>query len=108
DDSFEELTEEEREELEDGVVDAATAARTIAELDTEIGVLADLEQLARRVRLSGTDKKWTELRSLLLDDMSMYEADGSRRKIIVFTEHRDTLNYLVEQSRALLGRNDAV
>lgn len=108
DDGFEELTEEEREELEDGVVDAATAARTIAELDTEIGVLADLEQLARRVRHSGTDKKWTELRSLLLDDTSMYEPDGNRRKIIIFTEHRDTLNYLVEQSRALLGRNDAV
>ncbi len=108
DDSLEELTEDEREKVENDVVDAASASRTIAELDIEIRVLDDLEQLARRVRQSSTDKKWTELRGLLLDDTSMYEAAGSRRKIIIFTEHRDTLNYLVEQIRDLLGRNDAV
>jgi hypothetical protein len=38
----------------------------------------------------------------------MYEADGSRRKVIIFTEHRDTLNYLVDQISSLLGREDAV
>jgi superfamily II DNA or RNA helicase len=108
DEVLDDLTGEEREEVEEGVVDAASAARTAAELDVEIDILADLEELARRVRLSGTDKKWTELRSLLLDESSMYEADGSRRKIIVFTEHRDTLNYLVDQVRDLLGRDDAV
>jgi superfamily II DNA or RNA helicase len=108
DETLDDLTGEEREDLEEGVVDAASAARTIAELDVEIGVLADLAELASRVRHAGTDKKWTELRSLLLEDGSMYEADGSRRKIIIFTEHRDTLNYLVEQIRGLLGRDDAV
>ncbi|GGM39984.1 helicase-related protein [Dactylosporangium sucinum] len=106
--TLDDLTGEEREEFEEGVVDAASAARTVAELDVEINVLANLEELARRVRRAGTDKKWTELRSLLLDDESMYEADGSRRKIIIFTEHRDTLNYLVDQIRDLLGRDDAV
>jgi hypothetical protein len=50
----------------------------------------------------GTDKKWTELCDLLLDEAAM-SPDGSRPKIIVFTEHRDTLNYLVEQIRGLLG-----
>ncbi|GHJ56384.1 RNA helicase [Nonomuraea sp. TT08I-71] len=108
DDNLDDLTGEEREEVEENVVDAASAARTIAELDTEIAVLADLEELARRVHRAGTDKKWTELRGLLLDEESMYEADGARRKIIIFTEHRDTLNYLVDQIRDLLGRNDAV
>ena len=29
----------------------------------------------------------------------MFDADGNRRKLIVFTEHRDTLNYLVARLR---------
>ena len=107
-DDLEDLTSDEREEAEEAVVDAASAARTVAELDKEIAILKDLEELARRVRHSGTDKKWTELRRLLLDDESMHDAAGNRRKIIIFTEHRDTLNYLQDQIRGLLGRDDVV
>ena len=106
--SLEDLTGEEREQVEEGVVDAASAARTVAELDAEIELLGSLVELAIRVRRSGTDKKWTELRTLLLDERSMYGPDGARRKIIIFTEHRDTLNYLVDEIRDLLGRDDAV
>lgn len=108
DDELEDLTAAEREQAEEDVVDAASAARTVAELDTELGLLSDLVELAQRVRHSGSDKKWTELRGLLLDEQAMYEPDGSRRKIIIFTEHRDTLNYLVAQIRDLLGRDEAV
>ena len=108
DEELDDLTGEEREQVEDDVVDSASAARTAAELNVEIDVLTDLEELARRVRRSGTDKKWTELRSLLLDESAMYDVDGARRKIIIFTEHRDTLNYLVDQIRDLLGRDEAV
>ena len=98
DDELEDLTAAEREEVEEDVVDAATAARTVAELDTETRAAADLVELARRVRHSGTDKKWTELRGLLLRRRSaMYEPDGNLRKIIIFTEHRDTLDYLVDR-----------
>jgi len=107
-DDLEDLTGNEREEAEEAVVDAASAARTLAELDKEIAILADLEELARRVRHSGTDKKWTELRRLLLDEESMYDAAGNRRKIIIFTEHRDTLNYLEQQIRGLIGRDDVL
>lgn len=89
-------------------MDAASAARTVAELDAELAVLADLVELAQRVRRAGADRKWTELRTLLLDEESMYDPDGSRRKVIIFTEHRDTLNYLVDQVRDLLGRDEAV
>src|SRR5690606_4520655 len=105
---LEDLTASEREEVEERVVDAASAARTLAELDAEIEVLGALVELARRVRTSGTDRKWTELRTLLLDEQSMFAPDGTRRKIIIFTEHRDTLNYLVDKIRDLLGRDDAV
>ncbi len=102
------LTGAELEDLEEEVVDAASASETIAELDKEIAIVADLEELARRVRYAGTDRKWSELSSLLQEERAMYEPDGTRRKIIVFSEQRDTLNYLVEQIRGLLGRDDAV
>ncbi len=105
-DDLDDLTGEEREELEEQVLDAASAATTIAELDKELAVLRDLEELATRVRHLGTDEKWTEFRTLLLDEESMYDVDGNRRKIIIFTEHRDTLNYLLDQIRGLLGRDD--
>jgi superfamily II DNA or RNA helicase len=108
DDRIDDLVGEEREELEEDVVDAATAARTVAELDKEIAILGDLVELARRVRYAGTDRKWSELRVLLQDNDLTRDAGGNLRKIIVFTEHRDTLDYLVDQIGTLLGRDDAV
>jgi hypothetical protein len=38
----------------------------------------------------------------------MRTADGARRKLIIFTEHRDTLNYLVARIQDLLGQPEAV
>ena len=46
----------------------------MAELDTEIAILTDLEQIARRVRYAGTDCKWTELRALLQDNSLVRDA----------------------------------
>jgi len=108
DDVLEELGGGELEELEEQVVDAATAARTVEELRHEIAVVGDLVGLARSARRSGTDKKWTELRDLLLSDEVRDHRSGASRKLIVFTEHRDTLGYLVDQIRALVGRTEAV
>ena len=108
DDTLDELDANEIEQLEDDVVDAATAARTLADLDREIAVLSDLVELARRVRYSGQDRKWSELRELLLDPSAMRDSEGRLRKLIVFTEHRDTLNYLAHQIGALLGSSNAV
>ena len=66
DDDFDldDLPEGELEELEEQLVDQASAARTIAELEHEIATLADLEELARQLRDSGTDRKWDELSRL--------------------------------------------
>jgi superfamily II DNA or RNA helicase len=108
DDALEELGADELEDLEDQVVDAATAARTVEELRREIAVVGDLVGAARSARHSGLDKKWSELRDLLLSDEVHDGSRGALRKIIVFTEHRDTLQYLVDQIRALLGRTEAV
>lgn len=103
-----ELDAEAAEALEENVVDAATAAQSAAELAVEIGMLDELVTLATAARDAGEDRKWAELRRLLLDEAVLREDDGSPRKLIVFTEHKDTLFYLVEQIRNVLGRDDAV
>jgi len=107
-DELDDAPDVEVEETEETVVDQATAARTIAELQAEIEILRNLEALALKVRRSGTDKKWEELSSLLQNHAEMFDAHGHRRKMVIFTEHRDTLNYLGERLRALLGAPEAL
>ena len=102
------LPDGELEELEEELVDEASAARTIAELEHEIATLTGLEELAHRSRNSGADRKWEELSSLLQHTPEMFDAHGNRRKLIIFSEHRDTLNYLMDKLRALLGRAESV
>ncbi|WP_428940953.1 helicase-related protein [Fontivita pretiosa] len=96
------------EAAEEAVVDQASAAQTIAELEAEIRTLQRLEQLALQVRRGGTDRKWEELSNLLQNNSEMFDAHGHRRKLVIFTEHRDTLSYLADRLRALLGRPEAV
>ncbi len=98
----------EREELEDAVSTQASASATIGELTAEINTLKHLENLAAQVRSSGRDRKWEELSALIQDDGNMFGAEGQREKLIIFTEHRDTLNYLAEKLRSLLGKEEAV
>jgi SNF2 family DNA or RNA helicase len=105
DDALDELGSEELEELEEEVVDAATASRTADELRAEISSLDSLVIQAKKVRFADTDRKWIELRNLL-DSDAMADPAGGRRKILIFTEHRDTLNYLMAKIRMLLGRED--
>jgi SNF2 family DNA or RNA helicase len=108
DDAADELSADEYETLADQVVDQATAAETIPELQAEIIILQVLEDRAARVVQSRSDKKWEEFSRLLQDEPEMLTADGRRRKIIVFTEHRDTLNYLLLRIRDTLGSDEAV
>jgi SNF2 family DNA or RNA helicase len=98
----------ELEEAEDQVTDQASAAQTIAELEAEIATLKRLERKANEVRMSGEDRKWDELSQLLQDEKGMFGADGMREKLIIFTEHRDTLRYLTDKIRSLLGNDEAV
>lgn len=107
-DNLEDSPEDEQEQTVDQVTDLATAARTIHELELEIAHLRELEALADRVRRSGTDRKWQELSRILQDEKEMFDSNGQRRKLVVFSEHRDTLNYLCEKIRTLLGRHEAV
>ncbi len=107
DDSYEEADQEEREELEGRLVDNATAAATIEELELEIARLQTLEELAKQVVRSGEDAKWNQLNAIL-DDPLMVDEAGSRRKLVIFSEFKDTLAYVVRRVRDRLGRDDAV
>lgn len=102
------LSAEEMEKMEETVVDHASAAATIAELEAEIRTLKRLEQMANRVRVSGVDRKWDELSHLLQDNEAMFGENGNREKLIIFTEHKDTLKYLTEKIRSLLGSDESV
>ncbi len=97
----------ELEETEEKVVDQASAAQTISELEAEIAILKRLERMANDVRQSGEDRKWDELSKLLQDDENMRTGDLNE-KLIIFTEHRDTLRYLTDKIRSLLGDDNAV
>ncbi len=114
DDFYDDATAADLERAEDEVIDRASAARTIEELRAEIATLQRLESLAQQVRSRGTDKKWEEVSKLLQGDGSveasqeLFDAQGQRRKLIIFTEHRDTLNYLTDKIRAVIGRDEAV
>ncbi|MBX6763661.1 MAG: DUF3883 domain-containing protein [Rubrobacteraceae bacterium] len=103
-----ETTGEETEEAEEQLLDLATAALTLAELEEEIETLRYLERIAYRVRQGNLDRKWEELSKLLRDEPQMFDECGNRRKIIIFTEHRDTLKYLESRIRTLLGESGGV
>ena len=125
---LEDAPENEVEAAEGEILDQATAAATLAELKFEIATLARLEALAAEVRRSGQDTKWRELANLLselftpaglpgrvAEPIAPYGAGAipkpipsPRQKLVLFTEHRDTLNYLERQISSLLGRPQAV
>jgi hypothetical protein len=125
---LEEAPDNEVEAAEEEILDQATAARTITELKAEIQTLNGLEGLAVTVRRNGSDTKWRQLATLLGEiftpsagtgepaersipfgsDKVPPPASSPRQKLVIFTEHRDTLNYLHKQITMLLGRQEAV
>ncbi|GAY20447.1 MULTISPECIES: helicase-related protein [Sphingobium] len=102
------LSAEEQEDLEESLIDDATAAKTVVELEAEIVILKGLEDQAKVVVASGQDRKWDELSKILQDHPEMRDASGRQRKIIIFSEHRDTLNYLQARIAGVLGNPDAI
>ena len=121
---------DEVEAAEAAVLDQATAASTIAELGAEIASLQRLETLAGQIRRSGADTKWRELSNLLseiftpaglgaggrvAEEPAPYGSGAipppepsPRQKLVLFTEHRDTLDYLQRRIGTLLGRPEAI
>ena len=83
----------------DMLVDEATAAAELDQLRTELAELGDLVARVGRVRESGRDSKLVALRECLRRSEFDEIKDG-RGKLLLFTEHRDTLDHLREHLEA--------
>jgi superfamily II DNA or RNA helicase len=89
-DDLDDLTEAERWKFEDDVVERLTMAENMAELEAEIAELDRLVQLARHTEKNVSETKFEELRSVVSNHLS-----GRAERLLVFTEHKDTLDFLV-------------
>ena len=107
-DDIEDATGEEQEAQEEQLLDRATAAQTIAELEAEITELRRLERMAHALRRSGEDTKWRELDQILDNPLVHDPGRDVRRKIVIFTEARDTLEYLAGRIRDRTGEAESV
>ncbi len=72
---------------------SATTARSITDLETEISYVQRLTELARAVYNLRAESKFEKLREAL-------EAYPDE-KVLIFTEHRDTLNFVIGRLEAL-------
>jgi hypothetical protein len=92
-------TEQEEDDLDeaarDQLTDEYTAALELEQLRAEIVALKDLVEQARRVREQANDSKLTVLKTCLSAAQFAELKDG-RGKLLLFTEHRDTLNAVRE------------
>lgn len=102
------LPSSELEDVEEKVVDRASAAATVEELEADIRTLKKQERMANEVRMSGEDRKGDELSRLLQDKECMFTGDVQREKLIILTEHKDILRHLTDKIRSLFGSEDAV
>ena len=127
-DDLDDAPEAEFERTAGQILDEATAARSISELKAEIKTLKELEGRAYGVLGAGRDAKWSQLATLfreIFTPATLTERVGEpeprygakaipaptaspAQKLVVFTEHRDTLRYLEERISTLLGRPAAV
>jgi SNF2 family DNA or RNA helicase len=107
-DDLEDAPAEEVEAIEEQLADRATAASTLTELEAEIVILRDLEERALRLKLSSQDAKWRQLEAILHEPIMQDPVTGLRRKVIIFTEPKDTLEYLQQKITGQFGEPDAV
>lgn len=77
----------------DALIDETTSAIELEQLHDEIATLNDLSVHVGRVRNNGYDSKLVALRDCLKRAEFNDLKDG-RGKLLIFTEHKDTLNHL--------------
>jgi superfamily II DNA or RNA helicase/DNA-binding XRE family transcriptional regulator len=92
--------QEERDVADDEAM-RATTARNLSELEAELAQVQRVLELARKTAASGDDSKFDKLREIIRDDRFRGE------KILVFTEHRDTLEFLLRELEGM-GYTDEV
>lgn len=90
-DYIEDLEEKDRWELEDDILERLTSAATQEELKEEIETLDRLVNLAQEIEDREVETKLNELRRVM--------EINTDAKLLIFTEFKDTLDYLVERLR---------
>jgi len=90
---LEEMEESERERFE-SIIEAVTLADNAAQVHEEVKALRELAAQAQTVEQFGTEAKLVKLKDLLGSE-GFYEDPDKR--LLIFTEFRDTLDYLVEK-----------
>jgi len=94
-DELEEMEDFERERIED-FISAVTLAQDAQQVREEISELDSLAAQARMVEESGTEAKLSRLRGLMQQQGFF---DGRSERLLIFTEFKDTLDYLVKKLR---------
>lgn len=92
---LEEMEEAERERLE-SLLEAMTIARNAREIQEEIEQLQELARQAKRVEELGVEAKFSRLKDLLQQQGFFGQPD---KRLLIFTEFKDTLEYLAERLR---------
>lgn len=91
-------SEQDEDDLDDSdkdrLTDEFTSALELEQLKAEIVCLKELVEQARRVRENGRDSKLSALKDCL--NLAQFsELKDGRGKLLIFTEHRATLNHLL-------------
>ena len=94
-DDFDELTEEEQQEIIEAL-EEVVASVDPAELRSEIMQLGRLIDQAKRLEQREAESKLTKLKDVLTEQGIF---DDPKMKLLIFTEHKDTLEYLVGKLR---------
>ena len=93
---FEEFEDAERERLEK-ILEAITLAGDAEQVREEIGELRRLADEAKAVEASGGEAKLARLEDILREQSFFDRPD---QRLLLFTEFRDTLDYLMERMKA--------
>ena len=93
-DELDEMEDYERERLED-MIAAVSLARNPEQVKEEIGELNELARHAMRVEDANCEAKLSKLRDILKQQGFF---DNPQQRLLIFTEFKDTLDYLVRGS----------
>ena len=89
-DDLDDLTEADRWKFEDDVVERLTMAENMAELEAEIDELERLVELAKHTERNVTGNEVRGTPKVISEHLS-----GREERLLVFTEHKDTLDFLI-------------
>jgi len=93
--ALEDAPELERWEKENELLEKLTSSESLPELKDEIEKLDELIELAKEAEKKEIETKLTQLKKVM-DDQKIGKG---QEKLLIFTESRDTLEYLVEKIR---------